>query len=406
MPPFANPVPYATQNFMRPHGGVQAGMVFPQTGVPALLRDPRDGTLYTNQKKASEKWNWLTAPGSGTALNATIAANGQLQIGMSPGLEEGSLGDAELVKMIGQSTGRFATRIYDPFLDRWYSNQPVASDLMWGAAAELPAVLYESIFSPASTTLGLQISDLSGLSNTLQLDFAGRRFLGCGPRSHIWDAFRSRKTHPYWLTLDQGSQVTVAAATTQRFTMTVPAECDFEAWTFMDDTTNNATGAVAEYEIRLFEGASGRSLIGAPASVSVPISLIAAKSRTVAGVAGGRLRAVGNPFVMTFSHLFQRKTQVQIDVVNTNAFAIDVRLAFHGRVLYTPGCPPDDTLRMLEPVVGQMQVPQVLGTQGQPAPQNGYGTPAAQQGSPYGALWETQGRPQAGYGYGAGQGRT
>lgn len=406
MPPF-NAVPYATRNFNRPHPGAGVLPVLPQTGIPSVLKAP-DGQLYVNPRKSSEKWNWITAPCSATALAATIAANGQLQIGATPGLEQGSLGDAEYVKMIATATGRFATQIYDPFLDRKYSNQPVAMDLMWGAAAELPAVLFESIFSPAATTLQLSLTDLSGAENTIRMDFSGRRFLGCGPRVDLFNAFRSRRTHPYWLTFDQGPQVAIAASTTTRLTMTVPADCDFEAWSLMDDTTVNSTGAPAEYEIRILEGTSGRSMLGVPNGLSVPISLVAAKSRDVTGVAGGRLRAVGNPFIMTFSHLFQRTTQIQIDIVNTNAFQIDARLAFHGRALYTPGKAPAEMLHLLEAVTDK---PTPRESQGAPpaAPQAPIGAPAPSPGysqNQYGAgaLQQFLG-PQAGWGYGAGQGR-
>lgn len=382
--------------------------IHPGTGTPAVLRHPHTGELWLNPHKADEAWCWLVAtPDSKTTLSCVIPANSQLQVGATPEPEDGAAGDMEILKLMATSTGRFAARILDPFLNRWYSNQPITANLLFGSG-DLPSVLYETLYLAASSTLAIQLLDLSAAENTVKMSFAGRRFTGCGDRESLWRAFTARKTHPYWLTFDQGPQVAIAASTTTRLTMTVPADCDFEAWSLMDDTTVNSTGAPAEYEIRILEGTSGRSMLGVPNGLSVPISLVAAKSRDVTGVAGGRLRAVGNPFIMTFSHLFQRTTQIQIDIVNTNAFQIDARLAFHGRALYTPGKAPAEMLHLLEAVTDK---PTPRESQGAPpaAPQAPIGAPAPSPGysqNQYGAgaLQQFLG-PQAGWGYGAGQGR-
>lgn len=401
--------------------------IFPSVPTSALMQDPRTGAVWQNPLKSRQKWYWLV----GNEYQLTLEPGNVQSVLLSPGLEDGTLGDFEMVKLVSYNTGtntRFACRIFDPFLDRWLSNAPVASDFMFGVP-EYPGTFYESIFIPASTNLELQIQSLEADAFAICIAGSGRRFMGCGPRDQIWQAFRDRKTHPYWLTFDTGPEFVVAANSTGRATMTVPAGGDFDAWTLMDDSYRTSNKAVAEYSINILEGSSGRSMLGLPpGESSAEISIIAAKSRLVSGVNGDRLRAVGNPTVMTFTHLFPARTQVQLDLVNPNAFEITVRLAFHGQMIYAGQCPPGDpSERMLETPVGYMPVPgaqpcgpqngclpwgaptqqsfttmpTAMPTQNQSPRQNGYG--GQQQWSP--PVLPGQGQPQGpilGPGYGAG----
>lgn len=354
--------PMPTQAIYQP-GRPSIWPIFPQTGIPAVIQDPRTGAVYQNPKKSTQKWYWLfTSPD----VEVTLGVGDVQQLGATAQLEEGSLGDFECVKLnalTDPEAGRFACRIFDTFLDRWLSNGPVASDLMFGVP-EYPGTLYETIFVPASTALVFQVQNLEAVDLDVSIGLQGRRFMGCGPREAIWRAFKDRKTHPYWLTFDEGPELTVAANSTANATMTVPAGCDFDAWILMDDTEAPGTGNPAEYNLRLFEGQSGRSLFGTATPVTVPISLVAAKTRNVTGVNGGRLRAVGNPNALTFTHLFQRKTQVQVEIDNPNAFEIRVRLAFHGQAIYADDCGLGNPERLLEETVGYMPVPQPCGPSG------------------------------------------
>lgn len=351
--------PMPTQAIYQP-GRQSVWPIFPMTGIPAVIQDPRTGAVYQNPKKSTQKWYWLF---SQPDTEVELAVGAVEQVGLTAQLEEGSLGDFEAVKLCSLQSvagARFAARIYDSFLDRWLSNGPVASDLMFGVP-EYPGTLYETIFVPASTALVFQLTNLESVQVDVTLGMQGRRFMGCGPREAIWQVFKNRKTHAYWLTFDQGPEIEVDGNSTAQATMTVPAGCDFDAWILMDDTVDSATNAPAEYNLRLLEGQSGRSLFGTATPEYMPISIVAAKTRAVTGVNGNRLRAVGNPNALTFTHLFQRKTQVQVEIDNPNADPIKVRLAFHGQAIYADDCGIPNPERLLEEPVGYMPVPQPCG---------------------------------------------
>jgi hypothetical protein len=217
-----------------------------------------------------------------------------------------------------------------------YMNAAVANNLVFGTSF-LPFGLFETIFLPATTSLAAQVTDLSGAANDIRLVMSGRRFTGqCGPKAALQGPFMSRRTHVYWLTFDTGPDVVLpaaAAGTVTTATMTVPYGADFEAWLIMDDSTVTAEDAVS---VRILEGTSGRILMDRPLSLR---QFVASPTLAVAGFPGGTARASGFPFAWTFTHLFQRSTQVQIEFTNNTALAQTIRLAFHGRLVYYGDCP-------------------------------------------------------------------
>lgn len=386
------PMPMPTQSLYQP-GRQSVWPIFPQTGIPALMQDPRNGAVYQNPAHSQQKWYWLFINATSPHLTIPASALG-VTAAFTPGLEDGDLGDFEIVKFnstYDANGRRAAVRIYDSFMDRFLMNGPVCADFVFGNT-EYPGQLYESLFVPASTSLVMYWDSLDAAQVLTCLTAQGRRFMGCADREALWQAFRSRRTHPYWLTFDQGAQVAVPAGTTVQATMTVPAGFDFDAWSLMDDTVNQAdTTAPVEYTIRMYEGTSGRSLFGTTTPDAVEISNVAAKTRSVTGVQQGRLRAVGNPNMMTFTHLFPQRTQIQVEITAPGGTDIFCRLAMHGQAIYAQRCTPDQT-HMTQQSYGYQPVP---GACGQPALPPGY-FPGQFQPAP-----GAQPPPVLGPGYGA-----
>lgn len=321
-----------TQQLSDPtRGTLTPGHIFPQADVPALIQDPCTGAVYMNPSKSFVKWFYL----SGNPFPLPLPADGQLPVTITPPLENGSDGDMEVVKMTSTSTGRFGVMIEDTVTNRRFMNQPVANNLVFGTS-QMPFTLFESIWLPASTNLQVQCSDLSGAPNDIRIVTEGRRFIGCGPKEQLWSTFFSRRTHPYWLTFDNGPEVTVEAGATLAFTMTVPAAGDFNCFSIMDDSSG-------DYEMKILENSSGRSMMGGPgengqAFISAQ-NFVASPTVSVAGFPGGVVRAASLPHTWTFSHVFKRASQVVIVITNPGGAPIDVRLAFHGQMIYYGECP-------------------------------------------------------------------
>ena len=383
--------PAPTASLFHPGAAQPMWPIFPQTGIPAMVAAP-DGAVYQNPAWSQQKWYWLFINANSPHLTVPLNARGTTAA-FTPGLEDGTLGDFEIVKLNStyQTAGHAAAvRIQDTFMDRWLMNNPVSAHCVFGVT-EYPGQLYESIFVPASTSLQMYWYDIRGAEIITCLTAQGRRFMGCQDRVALWQVFRERRTHPYWLTLDQATngEVAIAANTTAQFTMTVPAGFDFEAWSLMDDTVQTADLTTpSEYTIKMFEGMSGRSLFGVTTPDAVEISNVAAKTRAVTGVQTNRLRAVGNPNIFTFTQRIPSKTQIQVEITSPAATAIRVRLAIHGRAIYAQQCAPSN-LHLIQQPVGYMPVPGAPSCQYPPAfqqqPQQFQQQPQAFLGPGYGA---------------------
>lgn len=305
--------------------------VFPQADIPALIQDPATGAVFLNPRKQTAKWCYL----SSNPYPLTVAANGTLPTSLTPPLDEGSNGDMEIVKFSSTSTGDFAVLLEDTVSQRKFMNQAIPNNMIFGTA-QMPFTLFETIWLPATANLIASCTDLSGNSNAIRIVAEGRRFMGCGPRQALWQGFMERRSHAYWMTFDAGSEVQVAANSTQTYNMTVPVAGDFLCWLIMDDSAT-------DYRIRIFEGASGRQLMAGPGEDGTGRlscqNMVASSTYTVAGFPGNTVRASNIPHAWTFTHLFKRATQIGIEITNTTGAPIDVRLCLHGQLIYYNDCP-------------------------------------------------------------------
>lgn len=330
-----NPSYYAnsyTEQLTDPRrGALMPSTIFPQADVPALIQDPCTGAVFMNPAKSFVKWFYL----SSNPFPLEIPAEGTLPTTLTPPLENGSDGDMEIVKLTSTSTGDFAVLFEDTVTNRRFMNQPVPNNMVFGTA-QLPFTLFESIFMPASANLQAFCTDMSAAPNDVRIVAEGRRFIGCGPKQSLWSSFLSRRTHPYWLTFDNGFEVEVAANSTTTYTMTVPAAGDFNCFLIMDDSAT-------DYLIRIFENSSGRSLMGGPGEANTgrlqAQNFVAGSTYTVAGFPGGVVRAASFPHTWTFTHIFKRSSQVAVELTNETGAPIFVRLALHGQLIYYGECP-------------------------------------------------------------------
>jgi len=346
------PNTYPNQGFSTPRPQSWPSPVFPQADIPALIQNPCDQTVYLNTAKRNAQWIWLAnSPFPAQLPTADSVTNTSI----TPPLDEGNSGDTEIVYLMATSTERFSVQLADTWTNRKYSNGPVANNLVFGTP-NAPFVLYESWFIPATTSLTAIVDNLGSGSNDVRIVAAGRRFTGgCGPKAALQAPFLARKTHPYWLTFDNGAEVTLAASATTAFTMTVPSSADFLCWLILDDSTLTAEDAVT---VQILEGTSGRILMNQALSLR---QFVAAPTLTVTGFPNNTLRAAGFPFQMMFTHLFPRNTQVILNCINGAASPQTLRVALHGQLIYNTPCDPTypnpEMTRMLTPMYMPMPAP-------------------------------------------------
>jgi len=237
--------------------------IYPQNMVPSLIHVPEqmpDGRqglhTYLNPVWDAVKVYYLPTNPAAPAL----AAGGAAIVGMTTPAEENLRGDLEIFSLMGLSTGRFSVQITHGGLNKLFSNQPVANNLVFGTG-RFPGRPFESIFLETNMTLTFALTDLTGAPNTIRLTTQGRRFLNYDlpglDKASIAEAMYRRRSHPYWLTFDAGATVAVGAGATATFPMTVPGSCDFECAYALDDSDG-------DYLIEVFEGRSGRSLMDGP----------------------------------------------------------------------------------------------------------------------------------------------
>lgn len=80
--------------------------------------------------------------------------------------------DFYLAKLVRVSTGTFSFMVRDSSNDRQWSNVQLHSDIGAGTA-QLPLILPKPRFVARSSTLTIDITDLSGAANTVRLGFIG-----------------------------------------------------------------------------------------------------------------------------------------------------------------------------------------------------------------------------------------
>ena len=314
--------------------------VFPQADIPALIQDPVTGEVFLNPRKSTQKWCYL----SSNPYPISIPVNGTLPVALTPPLEDGNAGDVEIVKLMSTSLdnvthGRFSVMLEDTVTQHKFMNNPVSSNCVFGNS-QLPFTLYETIFLPATANLIAYCRNLESGILATRIVVEGRRFVGCGQRQQLQQAFYQRRSFPYWLTFDNivpsVGGVVVAANSTTTSTMTIPASGDFNCWLIMDDSPT-------DYQIRIMESTSGRSLMLGPGEngqgrLSCQ-NMVASTTRTVLGFPNDILRSSNTPHAWTFTHIFKRGTQISVELTNTTGNSINVRLCFHGQLIQYQDCP-------------------------------------------------------------------
>ena len=179
-------------------------------------------------------------------------------------------------------------------------------------------------------------------------------------------AFYAKRSHPFWLTNNNGPEQVIAAGATVQILVNVPAAADFLCSYLMDDSTEaaNPTNGVVNYTVQIFEGLSSRALMTAPLLgqdfVFAPTSIVSGQRD---------LRAAGLPTrICNWTHLFKRSSIISLNVTNTSAFNMTFRFAMHGRLIYYN-----------EPKGTFLTVPESIYNlpERQPAPLQQYGQPMA-----------------------------
>lgn len=308
-------------------GDLFAPAISPLVNIPTLVCDARSGQTFVNRAKYAQKIYMLS---NGPTNPTTIAANGSARVSVTPPADQGGEGDTEIYYLNSRSTGQYAVSMVLAALNRRLSNQPVESSLIFGNP-NLTSRLMSPLFVPATTSLDLELTDLSGNSNSVYVSCLGHQIVDPMATLGVSNAERQRllldrNKHPYWLTTDSGSQVTVPTTTTS-FTMTVPSVADFNAWGLLCRTTGDFT-------IQIYEGNRRRLLDRA-----MSIYDVAATTRSVTGFQDNLIPAAGLPLIFPFTHLFQRGTAITVELTSTSGNRT-ASLAWAGElVYYTPADP-------------------------------------------------------------------
>lgn len=345
-------VQQATASFYGDRPGDASFPVLPMRDIPAIRTAP-DGSTWLNKAKDAQKWFYLGAE----AFPLAIGANGRAVTSWVAPPEENLRGDLEIVKLMSTQDGDFAVELTHASTNRQLMNAPVFHEFVFGTS-QLPATMFETLVLETTTPLNIVAQDLSGAPNNVNLVCAGRRFLDWGrgiDREAFLRSYYTRRTHPYWLTFDDGPQFALNAGQAVEVVATVPGRADFECWQMM-------TQATGTYNIELLEGRSARAIQSQAFDAA---SFIASPSVAVAGFPGGRVRASGFPFVLSFTHMWKRNTRVRIRLTDTSGAPNTVRFAMHGRLVYydevEPYAPNVNRGQSLPPVQGRRPVPPARG---------------------------------------------
>ncbi len=297
--------------------------------IPLLQRNPKTGKICLNPEKDSEKWFYLTALGPNNAFPTVLPANGSAVLSLIVPAEQNLRGDFEISNLFSTSTGRFSAQIYQASINRYFQNTPVPNNAIFGCV-QLPGSIPETLYVQPTTTVQITVTDLSGQANTISIVARGRRFLDWG-RERMGEArrqaFLAKRTHPYSLLNNTGTNFPLTALATANILLTVPSAADFECLQLMDDSDG-------DYTVQIFEGLSSRALMNQPISSR---DFVAAPTVGVPGMpSGGLLRASGVPArVCSWTHNFKRSSTLVAAVTDTSGFTTNnIRLTFGGRLVY------------------------------------------------------------------------
>jgi len=307
---------------------VAAPAVNPFANIPLLVRGP-NGQTFINRAKYAQKVFHLQAE----SYPCTVTSSGRNRTSLLPPADQGGDGDLELYYLMASSTGAFSVSLNLTTLNRRLMNGPVESSLIFGNGT-LPSRLLSPLFIPATTTLDIELNDLSVGSNEIKIAGLGHQIVdpmanfsgitALDRRGRLLDPMK----HPFWLTTDNGAQVTIAANSSATYTLSVPSVADFNCWGLLHRTT-------ADYTIQLFEG-NRRRLMNAATN----ISQLSSKTLSVTGMPDDLVPAASMPMYWPFTHLFQRGTTISAVLTNPTGSTITTSIAFPGELVYYPPCPP------------------------------------------------------------------
>ena len=298
-------------------------------------RDPRTGRVVclVDPTKLAQKNFWLGSDAVVVAANNTGIAT------LTPPRDQGDQGDTEAYQLKATSTGTFAVRMYAEALDRYFMNLAVESSLVFGNG-NYPAHLLETLYIPATSSVRCELSDLSTAQNTIELLGQGLQVINPvanlgRDRQQLIRANSKANTHAYWLTHNDGSQVTIPAGVgtgTLTVQAIVPSDADFNCWQLL----SRSDQGVNSFDIEIVEGQRRSLMRNGP----IPIELVGAQTLTIAGTPGGIIPAASaTDAYWPDTHLFQRNTIIQFNLVNRTANPNVVSIALGGQLVYYQHAP-------------------------------------------------------------------
>jgi len=293
--------------------------------IPALVCAP-DGSTCVNPEKGLVKWFWLRAIGPNNSFPVTFQGNESNMLTITIPAEENLRGDFEIAQLLATSTGRFTTQIMQATINRQFSNAPIPNNHVFGTTV-FPGILAETFYAQPTTTLQVQVVNLLSVPNVISMVAVGRRFLDWGNERRADERrrqFYSKRTHPYWLTNNQGV-LALAANGSASLLMTVPSSADFLAKFILDDSDGT-------YNIQVFEGLSSRALMDGPINAQ---NFFASPTLVVPGFPQNLLRSSMSPGrIRNWSHLFKRSSIIQCQITDTSGLPNNIRLSLHGLLIY------------------------------------------------------------------------
>lgn len=295
---------------------------------------------FVNLAKYSQKIYWLGMQDAAKNASVTLAALAPGTGSLTPPADQGGMGDCELHKLYGASTGAFSVQFYLQQQDRLLMKNPVESTLVLGYP-ELPSRLLQPIFLPSTNSLVCNMVDLSNAQNVAVITAEGMQIVDpmgtLGVTAAQLRQYYYQSSHPYWASWDSGVNVTVpSSASSPNFVdgyITIPSNADLNGFWIVGRHSNNTPNLIT---IEIFEG-QRRLLM----NTALRGDQVASWTRPVTGMPGNLIPAASLPPIWQFTHLFQRATQLRIRITNLEATARTVALAIVGQLVYdlpsTPG---------------------------------------------------------------------
>jgi hypothetical protein len=323
----------------------------PYTQIPTLVC--QNGLSFVNLAKYSQKIYWLGMQRAGGTASVALAALGAGTGSLTPPADQGGMGDCELHKLYGSSTGQFAVQLYLQQQDRLLMKNPVESTLVLGYP-ELPSRLLQPIFLPSTNSLVANLTDLSNGSNTVVITAEGMQIVDpmgtLGVTAQQLQQYYYRSSHPYWASFDSGPQVTApGSAASPPYVdafITIPSNADLNGFWLVGRTA----GDPSNLTIEIYEG-QRRLLM----NTALRGDQCASWTRAVTGMPGNLIPAASLPPIWQFTHLFQRATQLRIRITSTEATARLVSLAIAGQLVYDKPSTPGMAVRYPEAYAQQVQ---------------------------------------------------